>query len=1045
MSVRRFGMIPVEIDILNGASGDLSIYSVYEGLLGDARAGKFSAIIAAPPCGTFSVARMPIDGSTQGPQLVRDRDNILGLTHLSQRSRTHVLHINRLVERMCNLVEVIVRSGGVYIIENPVDRGDTQTSFYRAFWKRHGPLWLMPKVLNLYATYDGAMFTFAQCGLGSPFQKFTTLMYSSELSQALSSIAEAVCTHEDHNAVAFGIDYAGSFRSSMSAAYPRAMNLLLAEAIARVRPPGGHISLFVGSATPHTASVDVAAAHIPIIGTVNSASVRRLRCEPSALLAVEMLPRGNLPTATTWDPAPVELRELPSPVYTNQLIQSSMLEKLKVFFDALSSSTAKALEGNWQVARSMRPPPLYGTEAESTRPNCRGWSWARRTNSDIWDPIVPSAYPHDPPKTNLNLFNIVEYARKHHFVDMQAISWLAHGVPGPEHMELHTLIGAHHVGALRHYVEYAKCQAKDRSAGFASAGECIPTVWPMLADPTNLVINRAGKARMTVDKSITLVDGVASYNDAVLDDDVLRGVRVKMVNVAQLARSFAILSTSMEQVRFWGFDIKAYFRQIGIQRADQWKSGTTRGDGYGKDSQIQFGMREAMDTTGRVTIYIVFSIRTECSRLDKEYPPCSNSRAQQYVRRRVASMRTAADPKVKYGNSAQYCNLSAVFMFVDDVGAASINDILYRPAVAGLAPEPYRVYDLEAPGGPLISYRRAQLHYEAAIGIIRHFGFREAEGKTWFPCHNMVFLGMLLAGAERLIHLTEEKRHAYLKSVESLMHAKRDASGSHIVDFKTLSSLVHQLLHASTVIVLGRQHLYYLWQTLHIRNRVKSTHRCTITKAALVELSWWHQWLKSKHNSVPFAFMSSFPSLDEPNVLVTYSDASREILARRTESGYGSWCILGDTLYYIEGRWTVPEIHLLSINVLELKAMNMGLFMFTRLAVHLGMSISESCEFTDNTAAEHSANNGTGHTERMAYLIRERFDYLVSKDIASAVVRITSIDNDLADGLSRGGLFLSDALRLAAASGRRIRRITVTDDVRCTDALRAMLMPSHPF
>ena len=94
------------------------------------------------------------------------------------------------------------------------------------------------------------------------------------------------------------------------------MNLLLAEAIARVRPPGGHISLFVGSAIPHTTSVDVATTHIPIIGAVNSASVRRLRCEPFALLADEMLPRGNLPTATEWDPAPVELRELPSPLHT---------------------------------------------------------------------------------------------------------------------------------------------------------------------------------------------------------------------------------------------------------------------------------------------------------------------------------------------------------------------------------------------------------------------------------------------------------------------------------------------------------------------------------------------------------------------------------------------------------------------------------------------------------------------------------------------------------------------------------------------------------
>ena len=190
---------------------------------------------------------------------------------------------------------------------------------------------------------------------------------------------------------------------------------------------------------------------------------------------------------------------------------------------------------------------------------------------------------------------------------------------------------------------------------------------------------------------------------------------------------------------------------------------------------------------------------------------------------------------------------------------------------------------------------------------------------------------------------------------------------------------------------------------------------------------------------VPFASRSGFPKFDAPGVLVTYSDASREVKARLTESGFGSWCVLDGTLYYIEGRWEVTEIYLLSINVLEMKAMNMGLFTFLRLAADMNVEITEVCEFCDNMAAMHAAHNGTGHTERMASLVQDRFDMLVHAKVASAVVRIASVDNDLADGLSRGGVYLADALRLAAASGLPIRRVDVPPDIRCTDELRRML------
>ena len=40
----------------------------------------------------------------------------------------------------------------------------------------------------------------------------------------------------------------------------------------------------------------------------------------------------------------------------------------------------------------------------------------------------------------------------------------------------------------------------------------MPPVWPMRADPMNVVF-RNGKPRMTIDKTMELVLGVASYND----------------------------------------------------------------------------------------------------------------------------------------------------------------------------------------------------------------------------------------------------------------------------------------------------------------------------------------------------------------------------------------------------------------------------------------------------------------------------------------------------------------------------------------------------
>ena len=57
-------------------------------------------------------------------------------------------------------------------------------------------------------------------------------------------------------------------------------------------------------------------------------------------------------------------------------------------------------------------------------------------------------------------------------------------------------------------------------------------------------------------------------------------------------------------VRLWSFDLEAYFRKTGKQRADWWKSGYILPDGFGFDKRVQFGQREAPVLTSRQSNFL---------------------------------------------------------------------------------------------------------------------------------------------------------------------------------------------------------------------------------------------------------------------------------------------------------------------------------------------------------------------------------------------------------------------------------------------------------
>jgi len=153
-----------------------------------------------------------------------------------------------------------------------------------------------------------------------------------------------------------------------------------------------------------------------------------------------------------------------------------------------------------------------------------------------------------------------------------------------------------------------------------------------------------------------------------------------------------------------------------------------------------------------------------------------------------------------------------------------------------------------------------------------------------------------------------------------------------------------------------------------------------------------------------------------------YSDASRELKSPQS-SGFGAWAVVNEEFCYVEGRWLSWELEQLSINVLELAARNIGTFTFLDHAEANSCAITHLYEFTDNRAAEFALEFGKPKAPEMQALTQRSYDELFRRGVFNAMQRIASVDNDIADGLSRGGAQLANALRLAAGAGFPLRRL----------------------
>ena len=218
--IRLGGFVPEGFN-LNEAQDDLAARAAQ---------GAFRLIFAAPPCGTFSVARffVPRDGRP-GPPPLRDRDHPDGLPNLSGAEQVQLDRANAIVDAMLKLLRAGHSSGADFIIENPADRGVRYSVMFLN--ERHCPLWLLPRVQAFALETKAGSANFPLCAFGAPWQKFTTLLFSPGLMSELSCLSLLRCSHTRHTQYVGGYRSTDGFSSSAAAAYPTDFNSFVAHAI----------------------------------------------------------------------------------------------------------------------------------------------------------------------------------------------------------------------------------------------------------------------------------------------------------------------------------------------------------------------------------------------------------------------------------------------------------------------------------------------------------------------------------------------------------------------------------------------------------------------------------------------------------------------------------------------------------------------------------------------------------------------------------------------------------------------------------------------
>eukprot|EP00965_Chrysotila_dentata_P166211 5487597-Pleurochrysis_carterae.AAC.1 len=150
---------------------------VFNSILAKCTASTYEAVVASPPCSTFSVSRHCSSASSPdgGPPVLRTRDHPSGLPAVPSAHRPKLDPANKIICHTCLILRTVQASGGSYILEHPADRGCLSSPHY--LHAHHAPLWLYPRVADIAKAHSAVSITFSSMRAGRPSSEVLTLPY----------------------------------------------------------------------------------------------------------------------------------------------------------------------------------------------------------------------------------------------------------------------------------------------------------------------------------------------------------------------------------------------------------------------------------------------------------------------------------------------------------------------------------------------------------------------------------------------------------------------------------------------------------------------------------------------------------------------------------------------------------------------------------------------------------------------------------------------------------------------------------------------------
>ena len=226
-TARTFYVISIDI-ICDPILGDLTRQDVRAVWLKATASGEVVAVIAGPPCETWSAARffptLP-NRDAAPPRPLRSLEAPWGRDNLTGRERQQVDLANHLLRATVVFMTLAHAAGVSGLMEHPAP----------AHWVAAAPSsWRLPEVQRLGAMPHSRMVRIDQCCFGALSKKPTTLLciHLETLPAALARMDNrGLCNHPGGHTTAIGRTATEDWRTSALKTYPRALCDLIAKAI----------------------------------------------------------------------------------------------------------------------------------------------------------------------------------------------------------------------------------------------------------------------------------------------------------------------------------------------------------------------------------------------------------------------------------------------------------------------------------------------------------------------------------------------------------------------------------------------------------------------------------------------------------------------------------------------------------------------------------------------------------------------------------------------------------------------------------------------